>query len=113
MPETVDSLKMVESIQKAAIEETRKDANVAAQEWKQAPQVESLSAFTAAPVVSVVPSGSGTDVHVRYVTRASARFEVRNRLYRRVMDLMHGATSAAPAVPPQGNDPRKSSGQAA
>ena len=113
MPETVDSLKMVESIQKAAIEETLKDANVAAQEWKQAPQVESLSAFTAAPVVSVVPSGSGTDVHVRYVTRASARFEVRNRLYRRVMDLMHGATSAAPAVPSQGNDPRKSSGQAA
>lgn len=97
MPDTVDSVKMVESIQKAAIEETQKDANVAAEEWKQSSQVESLSAFTAAPVVSMVPSASGTDVHVRYVTRASARFEVRNRLYRRVIDLMHDAAVALPA----------------
>jgi small-conductance mechanosensitive channel len=89
MPETVDSTKMVESIQNAAVEETQKDANVAVEEWKQSSQVESLSAFTAAPVVSMVPAGGGTDVHVRYVTRASARFEVRNRLYRRVMGLMH------------------------
>jgi small-conductance mechanosensitive channel len=111
MPETVDSLKMVESIQKAAIEETQKDADVAAEEWKQASQVESLSAFTAAPVVSVVPSAGGTDVHVRYVTRASARFEVRNRLYRRVMELMHGATSAAGAA--QKKDAQEGPGEAA
>jgi small-conductance mechanosensitive channel len=102
MPESVDSLKMVESVQKAAVEETQKDASVATEEWKQSSQVESLSAFTAAPVVSVVPSASGTDVHVRYVTRASTRFEVRNRLYRSIIDLMHEATGAAPAEAAKG-----------
>jgi small-conductance mechanosensitive channel len=113
MPESVDSLKMVESVQKAAVAETQKDANIATEEWKQSSQVESLSAFTAAPVVSVVPSASGTDVHVRYVTRASTRFEVRNRLYRRVIDLMHEGTSAANAVPTQGKDGERAPGQAA
>jgi small-conductance mechanosensitive channel len=117
MPETVNSLKMVESIQKAALEETQKDANVAAQEWKQSSQVESLSAFTAAPVVSLVPSANGTDVHVRYVTRASERFDVRNRLYRRIIDLMHEGTGAANAEPAQGQtqerDERQTPGQAA
>lgn len=102
MPESVDSLKMVESVHTAAVEETQKDATVATEEWKQSSQMESLSAFTAAPVVSVVPSGSGTDVHVRYVTRASERFEVRNRLYRRVIDLMHASTGAVHAEPAQG-----------
>jgi len=117
MPETVDSVKMVERIQKAAVEETQKDANVAAEEWKQGSQAESLSAFTAAPVVSMVPAGGGTDVHVRYVTRASARFEVRNRLYRRVIDLMHEGTGAASAKPAQGQgqekDAQEATGQAA
>jgi small-conductance mechanosensitive channel len=113
MPETVDSLKMVERIQKAAVEETQKDSNVAAQEWKQTSQAESLSAFTAAPVVSVVPSASGTDVHVRYVTRASARFEVRNRLYRRVIDLMREATGAGSSGAEDEKEARQVPGQAA
>jgi small-conductance mechanosensitive channel len=113
MPETVDSMKMVELINKAALEETQKDANVAAHEWKQAPQTESLSAFTAAPVVSLVPSASGIDVHVRYVTRASERFEVRNRLYRRVIDLMREGTSAAPSAEAPDKDAHQVPGQAA
>jgi small-conductance mechanosensitive channel len=113
MPETVDSPKMVESINKAALEETQKDADVASHEWKQTSQAETLSAFTAAPVVSLVPSAGGIDVHVRYVTRASARFEVRNRLYRRVIDLMHEGMNAAPAEPEQCKDVQEAPVQAA
>lgn len=113
MAESVDSMKMVERINKAALEETQKDANVAAHEWKQAPLAESLSTFTAAPVVSLVPSAGGIDVHVRYVTRASARFEVRNRLYRRVIDLMREGTDGAPAGSTENEGARHSSGQAA
>jgi len=113
MPETVDSTKMVDRIQKAAVEETQKDANVAAEEWKQSSQVESLSAFTAAPVVSMVPAGGGTDVHVRYVTRASARFEVRNKLYRRVMGLMHEGNGEGHAEPAKVDGAQGSPGQPA
>jgi hypothetical protein len=35
------------------------------------------------------PAGSGVDILVRYVTRASDRLEVRNRLYERVIDVLH------------------------
>ena len=34
------------------------------------------------------PAGSGVDILIRYVTRASDRLEVRNRLYERVIDVL-------------------------
>jgi hypothetical protein len=40
-------------------------------------------------VVNMRPSGSGIDIQVRYVTRAPNRIEVRNRIYRRVIELLH------------------------
>src|ERR1700761_5877198 len=35
------------------------------------------------------PAGAGVEVLIRYVTRASERLKVRNRLYERVMDVLH------------------------
>jgi hypothetical protein len=48
-----------------------------------------LGQFTAAAAVDMRPGIYGLDIIVRYVTRASDRFEVRNRLYQRVIDLLH------------------------
>jgi hypothetical protein len=39
-------------------------------------------------VENLRPSASGIEVLVRYVTRASERFEVRNRLYQKLIDLL-------------------------
>jgi hypothetical protein len=39
------------------------------------------------------PGIYGIDIVVRYVTRALDRFEVRNRLYECVIDLLRGATT--------------------
>jgi hypothetical protein len=39
--------------------------------------------------VDMRPGASGIDIIVRYVTRASDRFEVRNHLYQCVIDLLH------------------------
>jgi hypothetical protein len=47
-----------------------------------------LSRFSAAPVVNLRPTSSGFGIQVRYVTRASERFELRNRLYQRVVELL-------------------------
>jgi hypothetical protein len=38
--------------------------------------------------VNLRPTASGIDLLVRYVTRASERYEVRNRIYQRVVDLL-------------------------
>ena len=56
-----------------------------------------LSRFSATPVVNLRPSASGIEVQVRYVTRASERFDLRNRLYQDVVDLLHEQGSTAPA----------------
>ena len=61
-----------------------------------------LSRFSAAPVVNQRPANSGIDLRVRYVTRASERFEVRNRLYQHVIELMHMESTPAPPAETRG-----------
>ena len=85
----------VDRIHKAVVEETEANAQVAEQEWKRGTRGDGLSRFSAEPVVNLRPSGSTVEVHVRYVTRASERFGLRNRLYQRVIDLQQ--ETAAPA----------------
>ena len=45
------------------------------------------------------PTERGIDILVRYVTRANNRYEVKNRLYQRVIELLHKPmTPAAPTA---------------
>lgn len=89
VPESADTYGMVELIHKAVIEETAKDTRLAEEEWKRASRQDGLSQFSATPSVNLRPAASGVDLVVRYVTRASERFETRNRLYKRVVDVLH------------------------
>jgi small-conductance mechanosensitive channel len=79
----------LDRIQKVVVEETEKNANLAEQEWKRGARGNSLSRFSATAVENLRPSASGIEVLVRYVTRASERFEVRNRLYTKLIELLH------------------------
>lgn len=97
IPASGDTQKMVERIHKAVEDETADSARVAEQEWKRGARDDGLSRFSAEPTVNLRPSLSGIDIRVRYVTRASERFGVRNRLYQRVIDLMHEENTPASA----------------
>jgi len=97
LPASGDSQAMVESINTAVLEETEKDSQIAEQEWKRGTRDDGLSKFSATPVVNMRPSGSGIDVQVRYVTRAPNRIDVRNRIYMRVIELLHNPNPPAPA----------------
>jgi small-conductance mechanosensitive channel len=88
VPVSENTYAMVENIHKAVLEETEKNARAAEQEWKRGTRQDGLSQFSATPTVNLRPSGSGFDILVRYVTRASERFEMRNRLYQRVIELL-------------------------
>ena len=101
LPTSQDPRAMVERIHKAVLEETGEDANLAEREWKRGTRGDGLSRFNAAPVVNLRPSGSGIDVEVRYVTRASGRFEARNRLNQRVVDLLREQARAVQNEKPQ------------
>jgi small-conductance mechanosensitive channel len=94
IPKSGDTQEMVEMIRRAVEKETEESASLAEQEWKRGAHG-GLSRFSASPAVNLRPTSSGIDLRVRYVTRASERFGVRNRLYQHVIDLLHKASYSA------------------
>lgn len=101
LPASENAQAMVESIHNAVEKETKESALAAGREWKRGMRDDGLSLFSAEPVVNLRPSTSGIEIQVRYVTRASERFGVRNRLYQHVIDLMQKGkvTDEAKTVP--------------
>jgi small-conductance mechanosensitive channel len=102
VPATADPYVTADAIHKMAAAETQANARLAEQEWQRvvpvagrgpAPGVEpgkEQRPFCADPVMSVRPGATGVHVLVRYITRAQERHEVRARLYRQVVELLHG-----------------------
>jgi small-conductance mechanosensitive channel len=86
IPSSEDSHEVIELIQRAVIKETEKNADLAKVEWQRV--TKGLSQFSASTTVDIRPAASSTDIIVRYVTRAAERFEMRNRLYKAVIDLL-------------------------
>lgn len=89
IPAADNTYEIIELIHKAVLQETEKDTRLAEEEWKRVTRRSGLSPLTAGPAVDLRPGASGIDIIVRYVTRASDRFEVRNRLYQCVIGLLH------------------------
>jgi hypothetical protein len=74
---------------------------MAEEEWKHVTHEQGAPQFSAAPAVDMSPAGAGFEVVVRYITRAGARLETRNRLFATVVDLMLGTREASgKAAPP-------------
>jgi small-conductance mechanosensitive channel len=103
IPAAAENYAMVELIHAAVLKETEKDARLAEDEWKRSPRHAGLSQFAADPAVEMRPAATGINIVVRYVTRAAERFDVRNRLYERVIGLLNkplepsGDVAAPPA----------------
>ena len=110
IPLSANTQDTVDRIQTAVLDETKDNSQAAEGEWKRATHGQTFSEFNATPVVNLTPSGSGVDVRVRYVTRAPSRVEVRNRVYQRVIDLLHEKDLAAQTPPPPVNPTEERSG---
>ena len=89
LPQSTETYAKVALIQKAVLEETEQDARLAEQEWKRVPRHSGMSHASASSSVDMRPAGAGVEVLIRYVTRASERLKVRNRLYERVIDVLY------------------------
>jgi small-conductance mechanosensitive channel len=103
IPPGVDSSRTIEAIHNTVIKETEKDTDLAENEWQNTTHHNGLSQFKATPSVDMRPAASGVDIVVRYVTRASDRFDMRNRLYQSVIDLLHKPEENAALQPSPGN----------
>lgn len=95
VPGSGDNRQMIDGIRSAVLKETEADSKLAEVEWRRVTGHNGVSQFSANPSVDMRPAPSGTDVVVRYVTRAGDRFEVRNRLYQAMIDLLHRPPSQA------------------
>ncbi len=103
IPAAENTYETIEQIHKAVLKETEKDSQLAEQEWKRVSRQSGfgLNQFSAVPAVDMRPGASGIDIIVRYVTRASYRYEVRNRLYQCVIDLLHKPLAVRAGHSPQ------------
>ena len=105
VPENADPYATGETLQKIAAEETAANAKLAETEWNRLTPSSDKHALSAAPSLSVRPTGAGVNIVVRYLTRAKQRHEVRARLYRATVDLLHKKQVTEPASPETGPKP--------
>jgi hypothetical protein len=106
IPAAGDAHGLIELIRKAVVEETDADTSLAEAEWKRDSSKSALGQLSAEPAVEMRPGASGIDIVVRYVTRATDRFDTRNRLYERVVALLQNPP--APSETASGSPPRLS-----
>ncbi|MGA8309089.1 MAG: mechanosensitive ion channel domain-containing protein, partial [Terriglobales bacterium] len=81
VPASENPYPIIDSIQKMITEETKANVATAEQEWQRATSRYRAQPVSAAPAVSLRPTSSGIEVHVRYITRAGERHAMKTRLY--------------------------------
>jgi small-conductance mechanosensitive channel len=102
LPTDADLYAIAKEIEKAAGEETAESARLAELEWNRGKHTAGLARVSAAPIVTMRPSvpaidiATGVDIQVRYVTRAAGRYEVRDRLYRHVIEMLQEKKQLGP-----------------
>ncbi|MGH9864125.1 MAG: mechanosensitive ion channel family protein [Candidatus Acidiferrales bacterium] len=94
---------IADEIKKIVAKETDANARVAEKEWERVTLSHGSTAFKAEPAMNLRPNEDGVSVAVRYITRANERHELRARLYRSVLELLHRQKipQAAEKVSPQ------------
>ncbi len=88
VPPDRDPYPVAKAVEEMAAKETEANARLAEQEWQRVASSHALQSFSAAPAISVRPTGVGVNVVVRYITRAHERYELRSRLYAGVVELL-------------------------
>jgi small-conductance mechanosensitive channel len=88
---------VIEAIQRLVHQETEASARLAEEEWQKASTRYRVKNFSAKPAINLRPTGSGIEVHVRYITRAQESQATRARLYEAIVQLLH-AKEAQPAA---------------
>ena len=90
VPASQDPYPVIDAIQKMVTEQTKANVLAAEQEWQRAASRYRAQPVSAAPAVSLRPTSSGIEVHVRYITRAGERHAMKTRLYQALVELLHG-----------------------
>ncbi len=96
VPYQRDPHPIADTIYKEVVDATRDSSKQAETEWKSGVSGRRGAAISATPGLSIRPAVGGVEVAVRYVTRASERFNLRARLYKSAVEIL--GQSAQPAA---------------
>ena len=104
VPASQNPYPVIDAIHKMVAKETEANVKAAEQEWQKAATRYRAQPVSATPEISLRPTTSGIEVHVRYITRAGERHTMRTRLYQALVDLLHSrpADQAAAVSAPAG-----------
>jgi small-conductance mechanosensitive channel len=97
LPSGQNPYPFVDAIQKKVQETTADSARQAEEEWKRSAGTRDMLTLSAAPAMTVQPVIGGTQISVRYITKASERSQIRATLNHAAVDLLEAAL--APKVP--------------
>lgn len=94
VPAAGDPYETAQRIREVVEKETEADAQLAEQDWERITRQYGTQSFSAKPAVDLRPAASGLEIQVRYITRGPQRYEVKSRLFRRIVEVMQeGKTS--------------------
>ncbi len=97
---------LVEAIQKTVLEATAESVGQAEKEWQEAAHSRNMRALSAAPAINVKPVSGGVEIAVRYITRASERYQLRSKLYQAAMNLISKKDVQEPVAISEKPDPK-------
>ena len=88
MPAGANLHSIVDAIHKEVLETTRENAREAEQEWHGAARSRNMQALSAEPAINVKPTLGGTEISVRYITRARERSQLRAKINQALVELL-------------------------
>jgi small-conductance mechanosensitive channel len=95
LPAGVNPYPLLKSLQRAAEQETERNAQMAERDWKRAMAGSGLAPFSAKSAITVRPTEAGLNVVIRYIAHADEREELRQKLYHTAFEILHGAGTFA------------------
>ncbi len=89
VPASGDPYGTAQRIRELVEKETESESQLAEQDWERITRQYGTRSFSAKPSVDLRPAGGGLEIQVRYIARGPERYEVKSRLFRQIVDVMH------------------------
>jgi small-conductance mechanosensitive channel len=105
LPTGEDPYPMIEAFQKRVLEATKEHAEEAARELKSAAGNRDIGSFSAEPSINLKPVLGGIELSVRYITQASQRSQLRNKLNQAAVELLGRRGFKTDTAPTQTTSP--------
>jgi small-conductance mechanosensitive channel len=78
-----------DAVRRIVDDETSKTAPIAQEEWQRVTTATGRPSVTSEPTFAIRPVGGGVSVRVRYLTPVAERHQIRNRIFAKILELLH------------------------